>query len=112
MIGEISWNCGPQRIWAVGSATGQSAGNVYSFNYTSKNVVWELNRACRQEAANPVACPVVYENNDMSFGSLHNGGTFFGMGDGSVQFVNADITKELLRILASRKSGEQNPNAF
>ena len=112
MIGEISWNCGPQRIWAVGSATGQSAGNVYSFNYTSKNVVWELNRACRQESANPVACPVVYDNNDMSFGSLHNGGTFFGMGDGSVQFVNAEITKELLRILASRKSGEQNPDAL
>jgi hypothetical protein len=108
MIGEISWNCGPQRIWAIGSATGQGAGNVYSFNYTAKNVVYELNRACRQEAANPSQCPTAnaFENNDMSFGSLHSGGCFFGMGDGSVQFVSQDITKELLRTLASRKSGE------
>jgi prepilin-type N-terminal cleavage/methylation domain-containing protein len=106
MIGEISWNCGPQRIWAIGSATGKNTGNVFSFNYTSKNVVYELNRACRQEAANPSQCPVAFENNDMSFGSLHSGGCFFGMGDGSVQFVRQDITKELLRALASRKSGE------
>jgi prepilin-type N-terminal cleavage/methylation domain-containing protein len=108
MIGEISWNCGPQRIWAIGAATSQTAGNVYSFNYTSKNVVYELNRACRVEKDNPSQCPTAnaFENNDMSFGSLHNGGCFFAMGDGSVQFVKDDITKELLRALSSRKSGE------
>jgi prepilin-type N-terminal cleavage/methylation domain-containing protein len=112
MIGEISWNCGPQRIWAVGSATSQGAGNIYTYVYSSKTIMWELNRACRQEASNPSNCLVTYNNNEMSFGSLHSGGCFFGMADGSVQFVNDSITKELLRRLASRKSGEENPQAF
>jgi len=56
MIGEISWNCGPQRIWAIGSSTGKGTGNIYTYNYTAKNVVYELNRACRQEKDNPVQC--------------------------------------------------------
>ena len=113
MIGEISWNCGPQRIWAIGSATGKNTGNIFSFIYTAKNVVYELNRACRQEAGKSIAVPCAYENNDMSFGSLHSGGCFFGMGDGSVQFVRkTSISKELLRALASRKSGEPNPERF
>jgi type II secretory pathway pseudopilin PulG len=111
MIGEISWNCGPQRIWAIGSATGQTAGNIFSFVYTSKNVVYELNRACRQGTDNP-QCPPGFENNDMSFGSLHTGGCFFGMCDGSVQFVNESTTKEVLRMLASRKSDEVIQGAF
>jgi prepilin-type N-terminal cleavage/methylation domain-containing protein len=111
MIGEISWNCGPQRIWAIGSATGQSAGNVWSFVYTSKNVMYELNRACRQGTDNP-QCPAGFENNDMSFGSLHSGGCFFGMTDGSVQFIKDSITKEVLRMLASRKSDEVIQEAF
>jgi prepilin-type N-terminal cleavage/methylation domain-containing protein len=112
MIGEISWECGPQRIWAIGSATGQSTGNVFSYVYTAKNVVYELNRACRQGSDNVATCPVTFLNNDMSFGSLHSGGCFFGMCDGSVQWINADITKEVLRTLASRKSGEVIQGAF
>lgn len=114
MIGEISWNCGPQRIWAVGSATSQGSGAVYGYNYTSKNVVWELNRACRKAADAPLDCPTANakENNDMSFGSLHNGGCYFAMADGSVQFVKEDTTKELLRMLASRKSAEVFESPF
>lgn len=114
MIGEISWNCGPQRIWSVGSATGQGSGAIYGYNYTAKNVVWELNRACRKAAAEPAACPDANakENNDMSFGSLHNGGAFFGMADGSVQFLKEDVTKEILRMLASRKSSEIFESSF
>ena len=110
MIGEISWDCGPQRIWPIGAATSQANGAIYSFNYTAKNVVYELNRACRTETGNPRPCP--FENNDMSFGSLHSGGCFFGMCDGSVQFISEDISKEMLRSLASRKSDEVLQGAF
>src|SRR5262249_4679575 len=46
MVGEISWLCGPQRIWAVGSAS-QTVPD--RFNYTSKNVMWPLNTAYRAE---------------------------------------------------------------
>jgi len=103
MIGEISWNCGPQRIWAIGSGTGPTTGALYSFHYTSKNVRYPLNTAYRSEASQP---PSGYENNDMSFGSLHPGGCHFALCDGSVQFVHEDIATVVLKALASRKSQE------
>jgi hypothetical protein len=109
MIGEISWNCGPQRIWPIGSATGKSTGALFSFHYTSKNVRYPLNTAYRNEAGRP---PSPYDNNDMSFGSLHSGGCFFAMCDGSVQFVREDIATALLKALASRKSQETTQDAF
>jgi prepilin-type N-terminal cleavage/methylation domain-containing protein/prepilin-type processing-associated H-X9-DG protein len=105
MIGEISWLVGPQRIWAVGSATSPNTDNPVSFNYVSKNVMWPLNTAYRAhtEAGQP---PSGYDNNDLSFGSLHPGGTHFAMCDGSVHFIREDIPIQVLRGLASRKSGE------
>jgi prepilin-type N-terminal cleavage/methylation domain-containing protein/prepilin-type processing-associated H-X9-DG protein len=100
LIGEISWNCGPQRIWLVGGA---SKTNLDTYVYTSKNVFWPLNTAWREETGSP-ASP--YANNDMSFGSNHPGGTHFAMCDGSVQFVRDDILLDTLKALASRKSAE------
>ncbi|MFO0790070.1 MAG: DUF1559 domain-containing protein [Pirellulales bacterium] len=103
MIGEISWLCGPQRIWAVGSASETVPEN---FIYTAKNILWPLNTAYRADtdAGQP---PSGYDNNDMSFGSLHPGGTHFAFCDGSVQFVREEVDlKGVLRPMASRKSGE------
>jgi prepilin-type N-terminal cleavage/methylation domain-containing protein len=112
MVGEISWLVGPQRIWAVGTATGQTTKDWTSFLYTSKNVLSPLNfayRAPTDEHPNPCTpC----ENNDLSFGSLHPGGAHFALCDASVQFVKEDIAIELLRALASRKSGESTEGAF
>jgi prepilin-type N-terminal cleavage/methylation domain-containing protein/prepilin-type processing-associated H-X9-DG protein len=106
LIGEISWNCGPQRIWAVGSSTAQNNNTPFTYNYSAKNVgKWAINQAYRNEKGNPPP-PFPYENNDLSFGSLHPGGTHFAMCDGSVQFVREEITLEQLRALASRKSEE------
>jgi hypothetical protein len=48
----------------------------------------------------------------MSFGSLHNGGCFFGLADGSVQWINQDIAVAVLRTLASRRSGEATDVPF
>jgi prepilin-type N-terminal cleavage/methylation domain-containing protein/prepilin-type processing-associated H-X9-DG protein len=109
LIGEISWNCGPQRIWPVGSATGIGNGDLWSYHYSSKNVRYPLNTAYRALAGQPASG---YENNDMSFGSLHPGGTHFALCDGSVQFVREDIQLAILKALASRKSGEAIPEGF
>jgi prepilin-type N-terminal cleavage/methylation domain-containing protein len=100
-VGEISWLCGPQRIWAVGSA---SATVPDRFNYSAKNVMYPLNTAYRAEPSAPTPSP--YANNDMSFGSLHPGGTHFVMCDASVQFVSENVDLATLRALASRASAE------
>jgi prepilin-type N-terminal cleavage/methylation domain-containing protein/prepilin-type processing-associated H-X9-DG protein len=101
LVGELSWNGGPQRIWSVG---GGSATNLDTYVYTAKNIYWPLNTACRASVDDPRPCP--YANNDMSFGSNHPGGCHFAMCDGSVQFVRQDIALDLLKAMASRKSGE------
>lgn len=43
---------------------------------------------------------------EMSFGSYHTGGAFFGMADGSVQFLSENIDLGLYQSLATRAGGE------
>ena len=100
MIGEISWLCGPQRVWAVGTA---SFTVLERYNYTAKNVMYPFRTAFRPG----------FDNNDMSFGSMHPGGTHFAMCDGSVHFIQEDIDLAgVLRPMASRASQEVFDNAF
>jgi prepilin-type N-terminal cleavage/methylation domain-containing protein/prepilin-type processing-associated H-X9-DG protein len=106
MIGEISWLVGPQRVWAIGSATNPQNDTPYSYNYSAKNVMSALNYAYRADTnVNQTPCTPC-ENNDLSFGSLHPGGTHFAMCDGSVQFIREEIPIATLRAMASRKSEE------
>jgi prepilin-type processing-associated H-X9-DG protein len=107
LIGEISWLCGPQRIWSVGGA---SAANMDTYVYTAKNILWPLKQAYR----NPPEITTFsgYGNNDMSFGSMHPGGCHFTMCDGSVQFVRDDTLLDTLRAYASRKSNETVDSPF
>jgi prepilin-type N-terminal cleavage/methylation domain-containing protein len=109
LIGEIAWDVGPQRIWPIGSATGKTTGDLFSFHYSSKNVRYPLNTAFRALSTQPASG---YENNDLSFGSLHNGGCFFAMSDGSVQFVRDTVPVAILKALASRKSDDNTQDAF
>jgi prepilin-type processing-associated H-X9-DG protein len=114
MIGEISWLVGPQRIWSVGTATQQGSGHddPTSYNYVSKNVMSPLNFAYRAPTdLHPNPCTPC-ENNDLSFGSMHPGGTHFVFCDGSVQFVNESISIDILRALASRKSNDSVQDAL
>jgi hypothetical protein len=54
-----------------------------------------------------------YDNNDLSFGSMHPGGAYFAMSDGSVHFVNENVSLTgVLRPLASRASQEVVANAL
>lgn len=107
MIGEISWLCGPSRVWSVGSA---SFTILESYNYSSKNVMYPFKTAYRAMGSQPYSG---YENNDMSFGSMHPGGTHFALCDGSIQFIRDEVdVVGVLRPMASRKSGDTILNAF
>jgi prepilin-type N-terminal cleavage/methylation domain-containing protein/prepilin-type processing-associated H-X9-DG protein len=111
MVGEISWLAGPQRIWAVGSASFTVPSR---FNYTAKNLQHPLAYCFRPDTTNnPNQQPVAScDNNNMSFGSLHPGGTHFAMCDGSVQFIRDDVSLAVLRAMASRKSTDTVENAL
>ncbi|MBA4105967.1 MAG: hypothetical protein C0485_09430 [Pirellula sp.] len=101
LIGEISWDVGPQRVWLVGSASKTA---VYNYQYTAKNVTYPLNTAYRAASGQP---PSGYPNNDLSFGSHHHGGAHFAMTDASVQFISEGVDLVgVLRPLASRASEE------
>jgi prepilin-type N-terminal cleavage/methylation domain-containing protein len=106
LVGEISWPCGPQRIWCVGGA---SFTNLDTYVYTAKNVAYPLKQAYREEPNTPYSG---YPNNDLSFGSMHPGGCHFTMSDGSVQFVKEETPIEVLWAFASRKSNETTDSAF
>ena len=107
LVGEISWNCGPQRVWMSGVA---SERYPESYVYTSKNIFWPMNTAYRAPSTEPESG---YANNDMSFGSFHTGGAFFAMCDGSVQFIREDIDRFGVYLpLASRASDEIVQSAF
>jgi prepilin-type processing-associated H-X9-DG protein len=107
LVGEISWKCGPQRIWSVGGA---SFTNLDTFVYSAKNIFHPLNTAYREETSQPFSG---YYNNDLSFGSPHPGGCHFAMCDGSVQFIRDEIDLAgVLKPLASRKSDEVIQNAY
>lgn len=107
IIGELSWDSGPQRFWIIGSS---SLTIHASYNYTAKNVRFPFNTAFREPLGSPSSG---YDNNDMSFGSLHPAGAHLAMADGSVHFVRQDVDAEtVLRPMASRASEEQFESPF
>lgn len=109
IVGEISWDVGPQRPWMVGfSSNTQLSGH---FTYVIKNIAFPLNTAYRVYPNPPGGQP--YPNNDASFGSLHPGGTFMALCDASVHFIREDVDlKGVLKPLASRASEEVVQVAF
>src|SRR3954447_7595170 len=59
LVGELSGDTGPQRIWSVG---GGSNTKLETYSYTAKNIFWPLNQACRAAKDDPPGkCP--YANN-------------------------------------------------
>jgi hypothetical protein len=89
MVGEISWkNANCYRSWMRG-ATGGAASST-------KNVVNAIN--AQAYTSNNF--------NDVSFGSEHPGGTQFVMGDGSVHFINENVSMPIYYSTASMNGGE------
>jgi prepilin-type N-terminal cleavage/methylation domain-containing protein len=92
MIGERSvflpGTLNDYRSWIRGQSGGSGA---------TKNVTFPINSTVYNGSNN---------FNDISFGSNHTGGTNFGLGDGSVRFVNQNIDLNLYKALSSINSGE------
>jgi prepilin-type N-terminal cleavage/methylation domain-containing protein len=91
LVGEMSWFSSVvgsrYRSWMRGCQTnGWSAG--------SRNVAASINT------------PSIAVFNDMAFGSMHQGGTNFALGDASVRFVSDNISLGVYKAAASRNGGE------
>jgi prepilin-type processing-associated H-X9-DG protein len=100
IIGEASWDVGPQRPWIVGcSSTSQTAGH---FTYVIKNIMFAFNTAYRGYPTG-----TGFDNNDTSFGSRHISGANMALCDGSVQFVREDVNLDgVLKPMATREGDE------
>lgn len=115
MIGECGWQAGPTRTWIVGTldqnsysvnpTTNQPQGHGWLYN--AKNVMWPMHTAYREK---PGEAYSGYLSNDISLGSMHQGGAQVGMGDGSATFLNEDMELNVLKALATRANDDtQNP---
>jgi len=97
VVGELSWEAGENGIyhtWPAGLSDG------WSHSQMTKNIAFPLNSYSFSWNAGATLA------NDISFGSMHPGGTHFALADGSVQFTSENIRLEILKSLASRKGGD------
>jgi prepilin-type N-terminal cleavage/methylation domain-containing protein len=93
MLGELSWaDAKAIRVWTRGYSTLSTAVGL------AKNVVNPINATPNNGSSN---------FNDVSFGSEHAKGCFFGKADGSVAFIDDMIAMSVYFKLASRNGGEQ-----
>jgi prepilin-type N-terminal cleavage/methylation domain-containing protein len=79
------------RTWIRGNAGGSA---------TTKNVKFPINSTLYNCSNN---------FNDVSFGSQHNNGAQFCLGDGSVRFINQSIDLNIYKMASSMNSGEVAP---
>ena len=115
MFGEMSWDCGLQEMWMIGSTSlgNDPVENSYGVLHNAKNVRWAIRQKKNSNedgsAPNPQSladdpnseyCPLT----ETSLGSNHPGGTHVGMCDGSAGFVRDDVDVTILRMMASRAS--------
>jgi prepilin-type N-terminal cleavage/methylation domain-containing protein/prepilin-type processing-associated H-X9-DG protein len=105
IIGEVSWDAGSSRVWAIGSLGSRSTPLATDCNhrwavYGGRNIAEQIN------TFNSVAV-----RNDRPFGSLHSGGAHFAFADGSSRLLMEDIPLDTLKALASRANGESLSDA-
>lgn len=97
LIGETSWDMGPSRVWAVGSLS--HASHTYA-TYGGRNVAWPINTRTTKRGL-----PGFFYN-EIAFGSLHPGGTHFGLADGSARFFSENIDLAVYKGFCSKDVGE------
>jgi prepilin-type N-terminal cleavage/methylation domain-containing protein/prepilin-type processing-associated H-X9-DG protein len=103
MVAEMSWLApvyGTRyRTWVRGGEeyTGVVAGKP-AFYVSGRNITNPINAIQRSNLIAPY--------NDMPFGSMHSGGMNGCFGDGSVRFLNQNISMATYRSVGSRDQGE------
>jgi len=103
MIAEMSWVSAPYgtrfRTWVRG-------GDEYSGIVIGKPAYVVSGRNVTNPINSIFSANLIVPYNDMPFGSMHSGGMNVCMGDGSVRFVNQNLSMVTYRALASRDEGE------
>ena len=98
MVGESSWlDSGTTRQWIMGSTA-----SYQYYSYNADNLMHPMRTAYWDDRLTTHP----YLMNDTSLGSEHPGGAHVGMADGSVQFLSDETALTLMRVMASRASGE------
>jgi prepilin-type N-terminal cleavage/methylation domain-containing protein len=124
MFGEMSWECGVQQVWLVGSTSlgNDPVGNSYGVLHNAKNVRYAIHQKKNSNEDGtypPFNDPIRDDPNseyapltETSLGSNHPGGTHVGMSDGSAGFLREDIEVTVLRMMASRASDDIYTSQF
>jgi prepilin-type N-terminal cleavage/methylation domain-containing protein/prepilin-type processing-associated H-X9-DG protein len=103
MVAEMSWYStlyGTRfRTWVRGGEEylGVQAGHP-SFVVSGRNITNPINGI--------FSANLIVPYNDMPFGSMHSGGMNVCLGDGSVRFLNQNVSMTTYRALASRDEGD------
>jgi prepilin-type processing-associated H-X9-DG protein len=103
MVAEMSW-ISPQygtrfRTWVRG-------GDEYAGVVAGKPAYLVSGRNITNAINSIFVANLIVPYNDMPFGSMHPGGMNGAMGDGSVRFVNQNLSMVTYRSIASRDQGE------
>ncbi len=82
-------------------------------SYAAKNMKWGITTPAAsgyyvQEVETPAGAPKTVLFNDLYWGSEHPSGCHFAYADGSVHFLNSDMSVTVLRSMATRNGGESN----
>jgi prepilin-type N-terminal cleavage/methylation domain-containing protein len=115
MYGEMSWDIGPQEPWIVGSTSKNKDGDFGSHGvvYNAKNIRWGIHIENYLEPDGSTLAGKTYVPlTETSLGSNHPGGTHVGMSDGSSAFIGDDISVDVLRRMASRKSEDSYESPY
>ncbi len=108
MYGEMSWDVLPQKPWLVGAMFGIGStdpNNAYGWVSNAKNIYYGINAEDGKEP--PGGGDPIARWTETSLGSEHPGGTNVLLCDGSVHFLNENVSVEdVLRPMASRASSD------
>lgn len=106
-------------LWSLGAVWYKAGGAptpISACVAAAKHVVWPINALENRRAyyVRDFGAPQELREvlgNELAFGSLHPGGAFFSLADGSVTFLDESIDLTLYRHLATRSGEEVASNA-
>jgi prepilin-type N-terminal cleavage/methylation domain-containing protein/prepilin-type processing-associated H-X9-DG protein len=99
-LGEMSWDRGVIAAYWLRSTLGPGPDDDGA--YCCRNLAYPLNSAPQRDYAGNIVTLL----NDVSFGSMHQGGAHFLLVDGSVHFFSDSVEMSILQAFATRAGNE------